>query len=155
MLRYLPIVLLRLAATDWADAETVTLQNGKAVDLTAFACQDITRSSIVNRVCYDVANGVMIVQANAVYVRYCDVPEAVRASLLDAPSVGQYYKAIIKGSGAQSPYQCESKASRSTGPFTVDKRDRRPTLHPVPQAKIRALTLLRACAVCGDRKSHQ
>jgi hypothetical protein len=106
ILGVLPILLVRLAGAGWADAETVDVEHRGAVDLTPFACQDITRSSLVNRVCYDAANRVMIVQVNAVYSQYCDVPEAARDSFLDAPSMGQYYNMSIKGSGAEAPYEC-------------------------------------------------
>jgi hypothetical protein len=48
----------------------------------------------------------MIVQLNSLYSQYCGVPEAARDSFLNAPSMGQYYNANIKGSGAQAPHQC-------------------------------------------------
>ena len=105
-LGYLPLFLIGLASATWADAETVSVEHRGAVDLTPFACQDVTRSSLVNRVCYDAANQTMIVQLNSVYSQYCDVPQATRDRFLNAPSMGQYYKANIKGSGAEAPYQC-------------------------------------------------
>jgi hypothetical protein len=105
-LGYLALLLVRLAGASWADAETITVEGRGAVDLTPFACQDITRSSIVNRVCYDAANQAMIVQVKTAYSHYCGVPEAVRDSFLNAPSTGQYYNANIKGFGAAAPYQC-------------------------------------------------
>jgi hypothetical protein len=108
-LRYLPYLLLHLAGASWADAETVNVEGRGAVDLKPFACQDVTRSSLVNRVCYDAASRYMIVQVNAVYSQYCDVPEATRDRFLNAPSIGQYYNANIKGSGAQAPYQCRPR----------------------------------------------
>jgi KTSC domain len=103
---YLAILLVRLAGASWADAETVTVDQRGAVDLTPFVCQDITRSSIVNRVCYDAPDRTMIVQLNSVYSQYCDVPEAVRDRFLNAPSMGQYYNANIKDSQANARYEC-------------------------------------------------
>jgi hypothetical protein len=105
-LGYLPLILASLAGASWADAETVNVEGRGALDLKAFVCQDITRSSLVNRVCYDAANRTMIVQLNSVYSQYCGMPEAARDSFLNAPSMGQYYNANIKGSGAKAPYQC-------------------------------------------------
>jgi hypothetical protein len=105
-LGYLPYLLIRLASAGWADAETVNVEGRGAVDLKPFVCQDITRSSLVNRVCYDAPNRTMIVQLNSLYSQYCGVPEAARDSFLNAPSMGQYYNANIKGSGAQAPHQC-------------------------------------------------
>jgi KTSC domain len=108
-LGYLPLFLIGLASATWADAETVNVERRGAVDLTPFACQDITRSSLVNRVCYDAANQTMIVQLSSVYSQYCDVPHAIRDRFLNAPSMGQYYNANIKGIGAEAPYQCRPR----------------------------------------------
>jgi hypothetical protein len=105
-LGYLAILLVRLAGAGWADAETVTVEGRGAVDLTPFVCQDITRSSLVNRVCYDAADRTMIIQLNSAYSQYCGVPQAARDSFLNAPSMGQYYKANIKGFGTAAPYEC-------------------------------------------------
>jgi hypothetical protein len=103
---YLPLLLVHLAAASWADAESVNVEGRGAADLKPFVCQDITRSSLVSRVCYDAAKRTMIVQLNSVFSQYCDVPQAARDSFLNAPSMGQYYNANIKGSGAQAPYPC-------------------------------------------------
>jgi len=110
-LGYLPLFLISLAGASWADAETVNVEHGGVVDLTPFVCQDVTRSSRVNRVCYDAANQTMIVQLNSVYSQYCNVPEATRDGFLDAPSMGQYFNANIKGSGMAAPHQCEPHRS--------------------------------------------
>ena len=105
-LGYLSLLLAGLAGASWADAETVHVEHRGAVDLKPFACQDVTRSSLVNRVCYDAPSQTMIVQVKTAYSQYCDVPEATRDSFLNAPSMGQYYNANIKGSGAEAPYAC-------------------------------------------------
>jgi hypothetical protein len=102
--RVLPILLVRLAGATWADTETVNVEHRGAVDLAPFACQDVTRSSLISRVCYDAANQVMIVQMNAAWSQYCGVPEAVRDDFLNAPSMGQYYKVQI----SEAPYQCRA-----------------------------------------------
>lgn len=108
-LGYLAILIARLAGAGWADAETVNVEQRGAVDLTTFVCQDITRSSLVNRVCYDAADRTMIVQVRTAYSQYCGVPEAAWDSFLNAPSMGQYYNANIRGSGAQARYQCRRR----------------------------------------------
>jgi hypothetical protein len=108
-LGYLPLLLVSLAGASWADAETVNVEGRGAVDLTPFACQDITRSSLVSRVCYDAANHTMIVQVQTAYSQYCGVTDTALDSFLNAPSMGQYYDAIIKGSGMAAPYECEPR----------------------------------------------
>ncbi len=111
-LGYLPLLLAGLAGVSWADAETVNVTGRGAVDLKPFVCQEITRSSLVNRACYDAPNQTMIVQVNSVYSQYCGVPEAARDSFLNAPSMGQHYNANIRGSGAAAPYQCRPQEFR-------------------------------------------
>jgi hypothetical protein len=107
LLPVLPIVLA-LAGASWADAETVRLQHGGAVDLAPYACQDVTRSTVVSRVCYDGATRTMIVQANAIYSQYCSVAETARDAFLNAPSMGQYYRVNFSGSEA-GPQQCRNR----------------------------------------------
>jgi len=109
-LGYLAILLARLAGTGWSDAETINVEGRGALDLTPFVCQDITRSSLVSRVCYDAANGTMIVQVKTVYLQYCDVSEAAREGFLNAASMGRYYNASIKGEGMAAHYQCAPKS---------------------------------------------
>src|SRR5436309_12654640 len=108
-LGYLPLLLLRLAGAGWTDAETVAVEGRGAVDLAPFACQDITRSSLIDRVCYHAADRTMIVQVKTAYSQYCEVPEAARDSFLNAPSMGQYYNVNIKGFGAQARYGCRPR----------------------------------------------
>jgi hypothetical protein len=106
MFRHLPILLIGLARACWTEAETVDVEHRGAVDLKPFACQDITRSSIINRVCYDAANRSMIVQVNSRYFQHCDMPQAMLDSFLNAPSMGQYYKAKIASAEPKASYAC-------------------------------------------------
>jgi hypothetical protein len=103
------MLLIGLAGASWTEAETIDVEHRGAVDLKPFACHDITRSSLVNRVCYDAPNQTMIVQVKTAYSQYCDVPEATRDSFLNAHSMGQYYNANIKGSGTGVPYRCATQ----------------------------------------------
>jgi hypothetical protein len=107
-LRVLPILVASLAGANWTGAEIVDVDRRGAVNLAPFACQDITRSSLINRVCYDAANRVMIVQSNAAWSQYCGVPAATRDTFLNAPSMGQYYNANIKDSGSDGAYNCST-----------------------------------------------
>ena len=104
--RTLAILLVSLSGAFWTDAETVEVEKRGNVDLKPFACQDVTRSSLVNRVCYDAANRSMVVQVNAAYFQHCEVPPATLDAFLNAPSMGQYYNTNIKGSGPQRAYHC-------------------------------------------------
>ena len=97
-----------LFTAPWQEAETVDVRNWRLVDLTAFACQDVTRSSVISRVCYDEANRYLLLQRNGVYDHYCELPKAARDALLNAPSMGQYFSANIRAPGleASGPYHC-------------------------------------------------
>jgi hypothetical protein len=52
----------------------------------------------------------MLVQRHAVYVQYCDVPQDMRDALLNAPSIGWYFKSAIEAPGrdGKAPYGCAS-----------------------------------------------
>jgi hypothetical protein len=100
------MLLIGLAGASWTEAETIDVEHRGAVDLKPFACHDITRSSIINRVCYDAANRYMIVQLNAIYSQYCEMPQATLDTFLNAPSMGQYYKSKIASSGSNGRYDC-------------------------------------------------
>lgn len=100
------IVALALAST--AKAETVDVKYRGAVDLKPFACQDITRSSFVHRVCYDKANQYMVIQLRSTYYHYCELPEPILKAFIDAPSMGKYFNANIKGTGSDGPFDCRT-----------------------------------------------
>jgi hypothetical protein len=106
------IVLLfaAFANATWADADTVDVTDRGPVDLTPFACTDITRSSLVNRVCYEEAKQVAVVEVRSTYRQFCNVPKATLDTLLDAPSMGQFYNTRIRGDASQGRYDCERHA---------------------------------------------
>jgi hypothetical protein len=106
----LAFILALLFTAPWQETETVDVRDRGPVDLKAFACQDVTRSSIIARVCYDGANQYMLVQRNGAYDQYCELPKATRDALLNAPSMGQYFNANIKATGADEngPHDCRT-----------------------------------------------
>ena len=111
----LVFILALLFTAPWEEAEIVDVKDLGAVDLKPFNCQDITRSSVISRVCYDIENQRMLVQRHAVYLQYCDVPEAARDALLNAPSMGQYFNVNIKATGSDEngPYDCRTHKAPS------------------------------------------
>ena len=99
-------IIALLFAAPWEEAESVEVRNSGPVNLRSFVCQDITRSSIIERVCYDEANRHMVIRHSAVHDQYCELPESVADAFLNAPSMGQYFKANIAGTGKSGPYEC-------------------------------------------------
>jgi KTSC domain-containing protein len=91
-----------------AYAETVDVKYRGSVDLKPFTCQSITKSSFVNRICYDVANQYMLILLKDTYYHYCEIPKSTVDALLSADSHGRYFNANIKGSGKDGPYDCRT-----------------------------------------------
>ena len=104
----LAFILALLFTTPWEEAEIVDVKDRGAVDLKAFNCQDITRSSVISRVCYDTESRRMLVQRHAVYRQHCDLPKDTLDAFLNAPSMGRYYTANIEGARGSGPYACRT-----------------------------------------------
>jgi hypothetical protein len=108
MLRILTLLVSILAIATWAEAETIDVKYYGSLDLKTFACIDVTRSSFINRACYDKAKQFMVVQLKGTYYPYCAMPAATYDAFLNASSMGQYYNANIKGSGKDGPFDCRT-----------------------------------------------
>ena len=108
MLRFIFFLVSLVSGVTWADAETIDVKYYGKLDLAPFACTDITRSSLINRACYDKTNQFIVVQLRSAYYPYCEMPAATYQTFLDAPSMGKFYNANIKGSGSDGPFDCRS-----------------------------------------------
>jgi len=80
-----------------ATAETVVVKYRGPVDLSPFACETITRSSVIKRLCYDSHERYVIVNLTGSYYHYCEVPQNVVGAWRQAESMGRFYNAQIKG----------------------------------------------------------
>jgi len=98
-----------LLTAPWQEAETVEVRNQGLVDLASFKCQDVTRSSVISRVCYDGGSRRMLVQRHATYHAYCDVPIEIRDALLDARSMGRFYRISIEAARDEGGYGCATR----------------------------------------------
>jgi KTSC domain-containing protein len=108
MLRIIFLITASLAGATWAGAETIDVKYYGKLDLAPFACTDITRSSFINRACYDKAQQFMVVQLKSVYYPYCELPTTAFEAFVIAPSMGQYYNVNIKGTGSDGPFDCRT-----------------------------------------------
>lgn len=106
-------LLAILGSLSWADGEIVEVEYRDPVDLTPFVCQDITRSSVISRVCYDRPHRYMLVQSSATYHDFCAVPDRMVKELLNAPSMGRFFRVNIRGSGPNGPYECRTHQTPS------------------------------------------
>jgi KTSC domain len=90
-----------------ARSETVDVKYGGRVDLRVFVCTE-TKSSFVNRVCYDKMNAYMLILLNSIWYHYCEIDPGTVASLINADSVGRFYNTNIKGTGSDGPFDCRT-----------------------------------------------
>jgi hypothetical protein len=107
MFRGIVAAILLLIAAE-VRSETVDVKYRGPVDLRTFECRDITRSSFIQRVCYDKAQSYMIISLKGNYYHYCELTPATFDSLMGAPSMGQFYNQSIKGSGSDGPFDCRT-----------------------------------------------
>ena len=78
-------------------SETVAVKYSGLVDLKTFECQAVTRSSFIQRVCYDRSNEYMLINLSGTYYHYCEIDNATVSALLAAESMGRFYNATVKG----------------------------------------------------------
>jgi hypothetical protein len=94
------IVFLAGVGATWlstAIAETVAVKYRGPVDLSPFACEWITRSAVVERLCYDTRERYVIVNLRGIYYHYCEVPPNVVAAWQQADSMGKFHNEQVKG----------------------------------------------------------
>ena len=103
-------ILALIFTANWQAAETVDVESHGPVDLTAFSCQDVTRSSVISRVCYDRKSRRMLVERQAVYRQYCDLSQDTLDAFLNAASMGKFFNANIEtaGRGGSGRYDCRT-----------------------------------------------
>lgn len=100
--------LLFLAFICPAAAESVDVEYRGEVPLDTFDCTDTTRSSFINRVCFDSEQNYLVIQLDDTYYDYCEIPEDTINELLAAPSMGEFYNEFIKGDGNGGPFDCRT-----------------------------------------------
>ena len=105
----LAFILALLFTANWQETEAVDVRDRGPVDLKPFTCQDVTRSSVISRVCYDTESRRMLVQRHAVYHQYCDLPKDTHDAFLNAPSMGRYYRANIEAADGNGLYGCRTQ----------------------------------------------
>ena len=103
MVRAAAAIFMHLLATPVV-SETIDVGRS-TVDLKRFECRDITRSSIVQRVCYDHAQRHLIVAVKGTYDQFCDLPAETFDALMGAPSMGQFFNRNIRAASG-APYAC-------------------------------------------------
>jgi KTSC domain len=80
-----------------SEPEVVTVKYRGPVSLAPFKCDPITRSSFIDRVCYDAANSYMLIDLNGTWYHYCEIDAGTVSNLVAADSMGRFYNQSIKG----------------------------------------------------------
>jgi hypothetical protein len=88
-------VVLLLGGT--VQAEDVDVKYVGAVPLDSFECEDVVRSSFINRLCFDEGEETMILLLNDTYYQFCSVPLDVVEQFRGAYSMGAFFNQEIKG----------------------------------------------------------
>jgi hypothetical protein len=105
MVRAATALFLSLFTTP-VTSETVDVRGRGAVDLRAFECRDINRSTIVQRVCYDAARSTLLVAVGGAYHQFCSVPAETYAAFMDAPSMGWFFNRNVRATTPGERYRC-------------------------------------------------
>nr|WP_249811317.1 KTSC domain-containing protein [Bradyrhizobium sp. 149] len=108
VVRALALLLAQLAAAPIV-SETIETGERRPIDLATFECRDISRSTVLQRVCYDRTQQTLIVAVDGVYDRYCGVPIDTVERLLGAPSMGQFFNQNIKREVSGGRYACPAR----------------------------------------------
>jgi hypothetical protein len=98
--------LIVLLLTAEVGSEKVDVRDRGAVDLATFECRDTPRSTLIQRACYDRAHATLIVNVRGAYRQYCGLPIATFDRLMNAPSMGQFFRGNIEGAGSGGAYDC-------------------------------------------------
>jgi hypothetical protein len=91
-----------LTSVSTAAAENVDVRYHGPVSLDTFDCPTLRPSSFVNRICYDEEREYLIVQLDGAYYHYCGVDAGTVEAWLNAPSLGRFYNAEMRG----GPFDC-------------------------------------------------
>jgi hypothetical protein len=83
--------LLALLVSAEVRSETIDMKYWGPLDLKTFECRDISRSSFIQRVCYDRAQSFMTISLRGIYYPYCELPQTTFDSLMVAPSMALFY----------------------------------------------------------------
>ena len=91
------VIALTASISSEARSENVAVKYNGLVDLKPFECQAVTRSSFIQRVCYDRSNEYMLINLSGTYYHYCEIDKPTVAALIAADSMGKFFNSAIKG----------------------------------------------------------
>ena len=93
-------------------SETINVSGHGVIDLDTFECRDISRSSLIQRVCYDSVQRTLIVGIRGGYDNYCELSQQTFESFMNAPSMGQFFNRNIRRSEPDARYDCRTHRTK-------------------------------------------
>lgn len=105
-------ILLGLLISVVAEArvgESICVKYGPCpLDLSAFICTDMPRSSFVRRIFYDAPKAFMVINLSGIWYPYCQIGPGTVQALITAEHVGSFYNQTIRSRryGARGPFDC-------------------------------------------------
>jgi hypothetical protein len=108
MRNFLAATFLLLAISSASAEQACPKFRVGCVPLDTFACDNITRSSFISRVCHDEAKQYMIIWLRGVPYHYCGISAKTVAEFKSSPSMGVFYNENIrsKQTGEHGPFDC-------------------------------------------------
>jgi hypothetical protein len=102
------VTLALFVAVNWSAAadEQLCPKYGACVPAAAFDCRDVTKSSLVTRVCYAPGKRYMVVGLQGVDYHYCEIGAEVVQAFLDAGSMGRFYREHIRSDATGGRFDC-------------------------------------------------
>lgn len=89
-------------------SEMVYVKYRGLVDLTPFECENVYRSSFIQRLCYDSSNEYALVELSGTYYHYCEISQKVIDDWKHAESMGRFYNEYVKSRNGDGPYDCRT-----------------------------------------------
>jgi hypothetical protein len=105
MVRAATALLLSLFAAP-ITSEKVEVRGHGVVDLLTFECRDVDRSTLVQRVCYEAAQHILLVEVRSAYQQFCDVPADTHAAFMVAPSMGLFFNRKLSAPASGKRHRC-------------------------------------------------
>lgn len=101
-------LVIGLMSASSAVSQELCPKYGECVPESRFECHDVDRSSLVTRVCYDATEKYMIIRLKSTYYHYCRIDPATVAALLNADSMGSFYRDNIKDNATGGKFSCRT-----------------------------------------------
>jgi hypothetical protein len=95
-----------VCAAGAASAERVYVKARGELDLAPFACESVSRSVNVKRICYDEREKYVLVSLKGIWYHFCGVPPATVSAWKKSSSKGRYYNDTIR-----SNFECSETSA--------------------------------------------